>query len=46
MAFHPEGIITALLTPFHEDGSLDAPTLEACLREQLAAGVHGIMVGA
>lgn len=45
MAFHPAGIITALLTPFHEDGSLDLAALEARLREQVAAGVHGIMVG-
>ena len=45
MAFQAEGIIAALLTPFREDESLDETTLGARLREQVAAGVHGIMVG-
>lgn len=45
MAFYPEGIITALLTPLRDDESLDETALVARVREQVAAGVHGIMVG-
>ncbi|OGQ25103.1 MAG: 4-hydroxy-tetrahydrodipicolinate synthase [Deltaproteobacteria bacterium RBG_16_71_12] len=37
------GVITALVTPFHEDGSLDLAAYRALVREQLAAGVDGLV---
>jgi 4-hydroxy-tetrahydrodipicolinate synthase len=33
------GTGTALVTPFHHDGSLDEPTLRALVKRQIAAGV-------
>jgi 4-hydroxy-tetrahydrodipicolinate synthase len=37
------GVITALVTPFHEDGSLDLASYRALVRDQLAAGVDGLV---
>ena len=37
------GVITALVTPFHEDGALDLDAYRALVREQLAAGVDGLV---
>ncbi len=45
MAWTPRGIITALLTPFRPDGSLDLETLRARIAWQLTQGVHGLLVG-
>lgn len=41
---HLYGIVPALLTPFNEDGTLDAAHLETLIARQLSAGVHGIFV--
>ncbi len=38
------GIITALATPFLDDGTLDLAGWENLLRRQLAAGVQGVVV--
>lgn len=37
------GTITALVTPFCKDGSIDWPRLAALVDEQLAAGIDGIV---
>jgi 4-hydroxy-tetrahydrodipicolinate synthase len=37
------GVITALVTPFHEDGSLDLPSYMALIDDQLAMGVRGLV---
>jgi 4-hydroxy-tetrahydrodipicolinate synthase len=37
-----EGIITALVTPLSNDGSLDLPALQDLVRRQLAAGAAGL----
>lgn len=37
------GVITALVTPFHEDGSLDLTSYRGLVREQLGAGVDGLV---
>jgi len=39
------GAITPLITPFHEDGSLDLETVARLVDFQLDAGSHGISVG-
>lgn len=39
------GAITATLTPFGPDGSLDTQSLENLVRWQVAAGSHGISIG-
>jgi 4-hydroxy-tetrahydrodipicolinate synthase len=38
------GVITALITPFHEDGSLDRDGLRLLVQRQVAAAVEGIVV--
>lgn len=38
-----EGVHTALVTPFHEDGSLDSAAYEALLQRQIEGGVQGIV---
>ena len=38
------GVITALVTPFHENGSVDFPSLENLVRIQLKAGVQGFVI--
>lgn len=40
-----EGIYPALLTPFTADDQLDVPLFEKNLQAQLAAGVHGFIIG-
>ncbi len=39
------GVYPALLTPFKEDDSIDFDVFEKNLKEQLAAGVEGIVLG-
>ena len=41
---HLSGVITALATPFTEDGSLDRAAWTRLLDQQLAGGVQGIVV--
>lgn len=38
------GTYTALVTPFHHDGTLDFPALERLVHRQLMAGVDGLVV--
>lgn len=38
-----KGILPALVTPFHADGSIDFKTLEALINWHLAKGVHGFV---
>jgi 4-hydroxy-tetrahydrodipicolinate synthase len=45
MSWTPRGIITALVTPFHEDGALDLDTLRTRIAWQLDRGIHGLLVG-
>lgn len=40
----PQGIITALITPFKEDGTLDEPGLRMLIKRQVEARVFGIAV--
>ena len=37
------GAITALVTPFKQDGSVDVEALKALVQFQLAGGIHGIV---
>ncbi|MBF0611368.1 MAG: 4-hydroxy-tetrahydrodipicolinate synthase [Magnetococcales bacterium] len=37
-----QGVLTALVTPMHNDG-LDMASFEKCLDRQLAGGVHGVV---
>jgi 4-hydroxy-tetrahydrodipicolinate synthase len=41
MAF--SGVHTALITPFHADGSLDLPCFEVLCQRQLEARIHGLV---
>ncbi|MEK6718357.1 MAG: 4-hydroxy-tetrahydrodipicolinate synthase, partial [candidate division NC10 bacterium] len=45
MSWVSRGIITALVTPFHEDGALDLDTLWTRIAWQLDRGIHGLLVG-
>jgi 4-hydroxy-tetrahydrodipicolinate synthase len=45
MAWIPHGIITALLTPFHPDGTLDLETFRARIGWQLDREIHGLLIG-
>lgn len=38
-----DGIFTALVTPFHRDGSIDEKALRALVEEQVTAGIHGLV---
>ncbi|HHO53906.1 MAG TPA: 4-hydroxy-tetrahydrodipicolinate synthase [Deltaproteobacteria bacterium] len=38
-----EGVLTALVTPFHPDGSLDEATFRALVARQVAAGIGGLV---
>jgi 4-hydroxy-tetrahydrodipicolinate synthase len=40
----PEGVHTALVTPFAVDESLDLPAFRALVRRQVAGGVQGLVV--
>jgi 4-hydroxy-tetrahydrodipicolinate synthase len=42
MAFMPQGIIPALVTPFNADESLDEPGLRAVVDHVISGGVHGV----
>lgn len=37
------GVFTALVTPFHDDGSLDLESYRALIEEQIADGVSGLV---
>jgi 4-hydroxy-tetrahydrodipicolinate synthase len=37
------GVITALATPFHDDGSLDLDSYRKLIKEQIASGVTGLV---
>ncbi|WP_248927822.1 N-acetylneuraminate lyase [Paenibacillus hamazuiensis] len=39
------GIFTALLTPMHEDGSIDFASLEQLVEHQIGQGIRGFYVG-
>ena len=39
------GVYPALLTPFQPDGSLDVALFQVNLQAQVAAGVHGVIIG-
>ncbi len=45
MPWIPGGIVTALVTPFSPDGSLDLGTLRTRIAWQLDRGIHGLLVG-
>jgi len=38
-----EGVITALITPFSSDGTIDFPALRALVEAQIQAGIHGLV---
>ncbi len=40
----PEGVHTALVTPFHGDESLDLPAFRRLVQRQVAGGVQGLVV--
>jgi 4-hydroxy-tetrahydrodipicolinate synthase len=37
------GVLTALITPFHEDGAVDYDAFESLTERQLAHGIHGLV---
>ena len=37
------GVMTALVTPFHDDGSLDLDSYRGLIKQQLDAGVTGLV---
>ena len=39
-----EGIYTPVVTPYHDDFSLNEPALEATVEHLIASGVHGLIV--
>ena len=43
MALKLAGTFTALVTPFHADGSLDLPALSKLVEWQIEAGVDGLI---
>ena len=43
--FKLEGIYTPLITPFHDDGSIDFDALAALVERLIGAGVHGLVSG-
>jgi dihydrodipicolinate synthase/N-acetylneuraminate lyase len=40
-----QGILVALITPFTEDGAIDAAALDAHINRFVDAGVHGLVPG-
>lgn len=44
-AFKFEGIYTPLVTPFHEDGSINFEALSTLISRLIDAGVHGLISG-
>ena len=45
MSFEWKGVFPALLTPFTEKEELDLDMFEKNLAAQVAAGIHGIIIG-
>ena len=45
MAFEWKGVFPALLTPFNKNEELDLTMFEKNLAAQVAAGVHGVIIG-
>lgn len=45
MSFEWKGVFPALLTPFTKEDKLDLDMFEKNLEAQLAAGIHGIIIG-
>jgi 4-hydroxy-tetrahydrodipicolinate synthase len=45
MSFEWKGVFPALLTPFKKDETLDLDMFEKNLAAQVAAGIHGIIIG-
>ncbi|ASJ70618.1 dihydrodipicolinate synthase family protein [Granulosicoccus antarcticus] len=43
--FSLDGIYTPLITPMHEDGSIDYESLTALIENLIACGVHGVVSG-
>src|SRR5262245_60167409 len=39
------GVIPPVITPFHEDGSIDRDGFTAVMEHLIASGVHGIIIG-
>ncbi len=40
-----EGIYTPVITPFFDDYSIDVDGYRASIENQIALGVHGIVIG-
>jgi 4-hydroxy-tetrahydrodipicolinate synthase len=40
-----KGIIPPIITPLHEDGSIDRDGFLAMMEHLIGAGVHGIIIG-
>jgi 4-hydroxy-tetrahydrodipicolinate synthase len=40
-----KGIVPPVITPFHEDGSIDRDGFVAMVEHLIGAGVHGIIIG-
>jgi 4-hydroxy-tetrahydrodipicolinate synthase len=38
------GVIPALVTPFHDDGAVDEPSLRRAVAHQIAAGADGLLI--
>lgn len=39
-----QGVITAIVTPFLQDGRIDEAAFDALVKEQVEAGIHGIVI--
>ena len=39
-----EGVITALITPFHNDGSIDYGSFKKLIEYQRSSKIHGIVI--
>ena len=40
-----QGIIPPIVTPFHDDGSIDRDGFVTVLEHLIASGVHGVIIG-
>jgi 4-hydroxy-tetrahydrodipicolinate synthase len=45
MSFAPKGLIVPLITPFHEDESIDYQAYQEVIDFQIESGIHGLLVG-
>ncbi|RLL43817.1 4-hydroxy-tetrahydrodipicolinate synthase [Oceanobacillus piezotolerans] len=45
MSIAPKGLIVPLITPFHEDESIDFQAYEEVIDFQIESGIHGLLVG-